>query len=213
MFAPFAEDLLDAIGVEPGTSVLDIACGTGAMTRAVARRVGDRGRVTGIDLAPGMLAIARDRVPDEAAAPIQYMQGEADQLPIGAETFDLVSVSKACSSSLTATERVERRALRLRPADERRSRPGARPIRRARGPRSWKLSAYTSAMKPERGCTPHSASGTRTSFARSSRRGVQPRASLATHARRSLPSAEMITVTATLCGRGLTPNCPSQSRP
>lgn len=64
MFAPF-EALLaeaaDAPGAGPGMQVLDIGCGTGATTLAIARRLGDQGRCTGIDLSAPMVAAARQR--------------------------------------------------------------------------------------------------------------------------------------------------------
>ena len=57
----FRERVVDALEIEPGTHVLELGCGTGAMTR----RMLDRGaRVTGIDLAEPMLERARRRAPE-----------------------------------------------------------------------------------------------------------------------------------------------------
>ena len=44
---PWAADLVDRVGVEPGDRVLDVACGTGAVARLAAARVGEAGRVAG----------------------------------------------------------------------------------------------------------------------------------------------------------------------
>jgi ubiquinone/menaquinone biosynthesis C-methylase UbiE len=67
--------------------VLDIACGTGAVTRLAAAKAAD-GRVVGIDLNAGMLAVART-VP-KSGAPIEWLEGSALDLPFPALTFDVV---------------------------------------------------------------------------------------------------------------------------
>ena len=63
----FATALLDAAALHPGERVLDVACGTGVVTRLAAERVGPNGAVAGLDLNPGMLAVARS-VPSSGAA-------------------------------------------------------------------------------------------------------------------------------------------------
>ncbi len=47
VFEPWAEVLLDAVGVTAGDRVLDVASGTGVVARAAARRAGPQGRVCG----------------------------------------------------------------------------------------------------------------------------------------------------------------------
>ena len=59
IFARWAPDLVEAAGVRTGESALDVACGTGAVTRLLAERVGPTGKVAGLDINPGMLAVAR----------------------------------------------------------------------------------------------------------------------------------------------------------
>jgi len=53
---------LALLGPGEGEVVFDIACGTGAMLPELARRVGPRGKVVGIEQSPEMLALARERV-------------------------------------------------------------------------------------------------------------------------------------------------------
>lgn len=91
MFTPFAERLLDDLGVRPGDRVLDIACGTGVVARAAARRAGTGGQVTGVDMGPPMLAVARAQEIDDGAAPITYVEGDAQDLPVDDGAFDVVT--------------------------------------------------------------------------------------------------------------------------
>jgi ubiquinone/menaquinone biosynthesis C-methylase UbiE len=59
--APVNPVLLSALGLAPGQKVLDFGCGTGDPALEIARWVGSRGRVTGIDVATPMLEVARRR--------------------------------------------------------------------------------------------------------------------------------------------------------
>ena len=90
MFAPFAERLVQHLAVRSGTSVLDVACGTGAVSRAAARAVGASGFVAGVDLGEPTLAIARAHGPQEGGARIEYVQSVAAALPFDDEEFDYV---------------------------------------------------------------------------------------------------------------------------
>jgi SAM-dependent methyltransferase len=68
LFAPFADRLADAVlDGRPGT-VLDVGCGTGGTTLAIARRIGDVGRCVGIDISEPMIAAARSRAAREGTA-------------------------------------------------------------------------------------------------------------------------------------------------
>jgi ubiquinone/menaquinone biosynthesis C-methylase UbiE len=83
----WAEDLIDLAQLRSGEAVLDIACGTGVVARLAAKRVGG-GKVTGLDLNPGMLAVARG-VQSEGA-PITWVDGSALDLPSPPDSFDAV---------------------------------------------------------------------------------------------------------------------------
>ena len=88
VFAPLTEALFERAGLNPGASVLDIGCGSGATTLEAARRVGAAGRVTGADISAPLLTVARDRVAGEApgAAPITFVEADVEQGNLG--TFD-----------------------------------------------------------------------------------------------------------------------------
>jgi len=92
-FAAVAEKILEAgelvvdrAGVEPGMEVLDVACGTGNATLPAARA---GARATGLDFAPGLLAIARERAAD-AMVEIDFLEGDAQELPFDDASFDRV---------------------------------------------------------------------------------------------------------------------------
>jgi SAM-dependent methyltransferase len=83
-FEEWAPRVADAARVRPGDRVLDVACGTGVLTREVAARTAP-GLVTGFDLDPGMLAVAR-----RASHDIHWCRGSADALPFADARFDCV---------------------------------------------------------------------------------------------------------------------------
>lgn len=74
-----------AAEIRTGQRVLDVACGTGVLTREAALRVGPSGAVTGLDLSPRMLAIAVRLSPT-----LTWQEGNAEALPFAAESFDAV---------------------------------------------------------------------------------------------------------------------------
>jgi len=90
-FEPWAQLLLDKLSPESGQTVVDVACGPGTVTRLVAQRVGPKGSVTGCDLSPAMLEIARSKKPLEGSAPIEYLECPADALGVPDGVVDLVT--------------------------------------------------------------------------------------------------------------------------
>jgi demethylmenaquinone methyltransferase/2-methoxy-6-polyprenyl-1,4-benzoquinol methylase len=73
--------------VKPGRRVLDLACGTGDLTFGAAAK---GARVTGLDLTPGMIELARQK-PAVAAMPATWVVGDMCALPIADEAFDIVT--------------------------------------------------------------------------------------------------------------------------
>src|SRR5689334_6158168 len=80
------ETVVERGGVEPGMDVLDVACGTGNATIPAAR---SGARVTGLDFAAPLLAIARERAAD-AMIEIDFVEADAQDLPFDDDSFDRV---------------------------------------------------------------------------------------------------------------------------
>jgi ubiquinone/menaquinone biosynthesis C-methylase UbiE len=78
--------MIELAELRPGERVLDVACGTGVVTRLAAERVGGAA-VAGVDVNPGMLRVARQVTGDTA---IEWREASAEALPLGDETFDVV---------------------------------------------------------------------------------------------------------------------------
>src|SRR5579864_1473918 len=72
------------LDVAEDASLLDLCCGTGALTRAAAARV-PRGRIVGVDFAPQMLDIARAKTPQ---VNVRYVEGDVLRLPFPDNEFD-----------------------------------------------------------------------------------------------------------------------------
>ena len=85
LFQQWASRVVDAAVLRPGQRVLDVACGTGVLARTAAQRVGSTGSVVGLDLNPGMLAVAKQLAPHVA-----WRQAGAEALPFPEESFDTV---------------------------------------------------------------------------------------------------------------------------
>jgi len=86
--APLAADLVAAAALRPGERILDVACGTGVVTRLAAARVGGTGAVAGLDVNPGMLAVARSATPGAAA--VDWYETSAEAMPLADASFDVV---------------------------------------------------------------------------------------------------------------------------
>jgi demethylmenaquinone methyltransferase / 2-methoxy-6-polyprenyl-1,4-benzoquinol methylase len=78
--------------VKPGDRVLDIAAGTGDLSLAFARKVGERGQVVHTDINEAMLRVGRDRLLDKGVA-LPTLACDAERLPFRDGSFDLVSVA------------------------------------------------------------------------------------------------------------------------
>ena len=92
MLSPLGERVIDSLAVSAGAHALDIGCGCGHPTLALAKRVGATGAVTGIDVSAPMLSVAQalaDQAP-EGSAPITFIKADAQTYRFSETPFDIV---------------------------------------------------------------------------------------------------------------------------
>jgi ubiquinone/menaquinone biosynthesis C-methylase UbiE len=89
MLAPWAPKLIDLAEVKPGQHVLDVACGTGVVTRLAAERAGSAGRVMGLDINPDMLSVAR-RLAPVGGGTVEWLEASALEIPLPDASFHVV---------------------------------------------------------------------------------------------------------------------------
>lgn len=85
LFAAWPPRLVEAAQLHPGMRLVDVACGTGALTTQAAEAVSPGGLAVGVDLNPGMLAVARRKAPE-----LEWREAPAEALPLESEAFDAV---------------------------------------------------------------------------------------------------------------------------
>jgi ubiquinone/menaquinone biosynthesis C-methylase UbiE len=92
VFAPWAPQVVALANPKSDERVLDVACGTGIVARLAAERVGGGGNVVGLDLNPGMLAVAASIAQKTPAtsAPITWREASATQMPFTDASFEIV---------------------------------------------------------------------------------------------------------------------------
>lgn len=89
MFEPFENLLVDAVCAASAGRVLDVGCGTGGTTLAIARRLGAQGRCTGIDISEPMIAAARVRAEREGT-PASFIRADAQRHAFEPAGYDMI---------------------------------------------------------------------------------------------------------------------------
>jgi SAM-dependent methyltransferase len=83
---PVTRELFFRAALTVGERVLDVGCGTGPTTLLAAEAVGLEGQVTGIDIAPPLLAVAEQRVPDD----VELVEADVQQHAFEPDSFDVI---------------------------------------------------------------------------------------------------------------------------
>ena len=90
LFRPVEALLADAAAALGATNVLDVGCGTGATTIALARRLGASATCTGVDLSAPMIDVARERAAGGTPRP-RFVCADAGTHPFEPDAFDLLT--------------------------------------------------------------------------------------------------------------------------
>jgi SAM-dependent methyltransferase len=88
MLAPVSDILIDRARVGAGERIVDVGCGCGVTSVALAQRVGAAGHVLGIDISAPMLARARQIAP--ADLPVDFALADATVYPFDPASIDLL---------------------------------------------------------------------------------------------------------------------------
>jgi ubiquinone/menaquinone biosynthesis C-methylase UbiE len=89
VFEPWGRRLVEDAQIGTGDRVLDVACATGIVARLAAERAGTEGSVTGLDLMPGMLEVART-ASSGSKSTIDWVEGDAGAMALPDDSFDVV---------------------------------------------------------------------------------------------------------------------------
>ena len=110
------EQIFQLLNVTPGMQALDIGCGPGLTSLALALAVGDQGRVEAIDIAPSMLQLASRRCED--ARQVAFHQADVLHLPFADGAFDVALATQVyeyvadLDAAFTELARVMKRGAR-----------------------------------------------------------------------------------------------------
>ncbi|WP_221565203.1 demethylmenaquinone methyltransferase [Alkalihalobacillus sp. TS-13] len=85
-------DTMKRMDVQKGSTTLDVCCGTGDWTIAMAKAIGPKGKAIGLDFSKNMLSVGEEKVKDEGLANIQLQHGNAMELPYDDNGFDYVTI-------------------------------------------------------------------------------------------------------------------------
>lgn len=92
------DEYLSLLGVAPGERVLDVGCGGGAVTRALAQRVAPGGQAVGVDASSALLKVARELAGKAGIGDtVEFKQGDCRSLPFADASFDAVVAATTLS--------------------------------------------------------------------------------------------------------------------
>jgi demethylmenaquinone methyltransferase/2-methoxy-6-polyprenyl-1,4-benzoquinol methylase len=101
-------------------SYLDVCCGTGDLALEIARRLGERGKVTGVDFSGNMLQVAKDRGEraqrgSSVCCEMAWKQGDAQDLPFAGDQFDGAIISFGLRNLTNLSEGIKQMRRVVRP--------------------------------------------------------------------------------------------------
>lgn len=86
------KDVMKRMKVRNGARALDVCCGTGDWTIALANAAGKNGEVVGLDFSQNMLSVGKEKVKELKLSNISFIHGDAMNLPFDDNSFDYVTI-------------------------------------------------------------------------------------------------------------------------
>ncbi|MBN3555920.1 demethylmenaquinone methyltransferase [Fictibacillus nanhaiensis] len=86
------KDTMKRMKVQPGNQCLDVCCGTGEWTFALAEEVGTEGKVVGLDFSQNMLNVGIEKLKKRRTPGVTFIHGNAMELPFEDNSFDFVTI-------------------------------------------------------------------------------------------------------------------------
>lgn len=114
-FVAVVDHCLRRAALREGESVLDLGTGTGAVAVRAAASVGESGRVTAVDLSPGMLSLAQQRAAETGATNLDVREGRAEAIPAADSSVDAIVASLSLMYAIDREAAARECARVLRP--------------------------------------------------------------------------------------------------
>lgn len=86
------KDVMTRMQVAKNSYALDVCCGTGDWALAIANEIGPNGKVCGLDFSHNMLSVAKDKQAELDIEQLEFIQGNAMELPFDDNSFDYVTI-------------------------------------------------------------------------------------------------------------------------
>lgn len=109
------EELVKKLKISVGDHVLEVGCGDGVFFDSLSEEVGEEGRVTGIDIEPGMVEAARDYATSKEFGNVQVKQSEDDSMPLQRNSIDNVLMVNVLHEMAYPTETLRELARVIKP--------------------------------------------------------------------------------------------------
>jgi SAM-dependent methyltransferase len=114
-FAPVVEGVIRRASLRPGERVLDLGTGTGAVAIRAAALIGQHGSVSGVDISPEMLEVARQTTATLGLNNVAFSEGRAEALPLADASIDVVLASLSLMYAIDRAAAASEIARVLRP--------------------------------------------------------------------------------------------------
>lgn len=93
MFGPLAKATMAKVSLSADAQVIDIACGTGALTREIAAGLPGQGRIVGVDLNETMIEVARNNAP-KSSHQLDWYAADVTSIPLDGNSFDYAFIQQ-----------------------------------------------------------------------------------------------------------------------